>query len=112
MGQASKAKIMSHRAWHAIIDIKSLQNIYLMVCYVPANSASLSMLLFIFILLWPLTVQMKQTRQAVCAVEQSILLRCLCMPSSQKVNIAEELTIDIKVNRLLNGMCWLPCLLH
>jgi hypothetical protein len=31
---------------------------------------------FILFLLRPLTVQMKQTRQSVCAVKQSILLRC------------------------------------
>ncbi len=30
-----------------------------------------------FFLWWPLTVLMKQTRQAVCAFKQSILLRCL-----------------------------------
>jgi hypothetical protein len=30
-----------------------------------------------FFLQWPLTVLMKQTRQAVCAFKQSILLRCL-----------------------------------
>ncbi len=30
-----------------------------------------------FFLLWPLTVLMKQTRQAVCTFKQSILLRCL-----------------------------------
>jgi hypothetical protein len=56
------------------IDIKSLQNRLLKVCYVPATSASLSRLLF---LRWPFTVQMKQTRQAVPAFKQSILLRCL-----------------------------------
>ncbi len=37
----------------------------LKVCYMPATSASLSSLLF---LRWPLTVLMKQTRQAVCAL--------------------------------------------
>ncbi len=31
----------------------------------------------LFFLLWPLTVLIKQTRQAVLAVKQSILLRCL-----------------------------------
>ncbi len=56
------------------IDIKSLQNRLLKVCYVPATSALLPRLLF---LLQPLTVLMKQTRQAVCAIKQSILLRCL-----------------------------------
>ncbi len=33
---------------------------------------------FFFFLRWPLTVLMKQTRQAVCAFNQSILLICLC----------------------------------
>jgi hypothetical protein len=60
----------------APIDIVSLQNRLLEVCYVPATSAGLSRLLFLF-LRWPLTVLMKQARQAVCAFKQSILLRCL-----------------------------------
>ncbi len=45
-----------------------------MVCYVPATVASFNRLLF---LLRALTVLMKQTRQAVVAVKQSTLLRCL-----------------------------------
>jgi len=32
---------------------------------------------FLFFWLWPLTVLMKQTWQAVCAFKQSLLLRCL-----------------------------------
>ncbi len=55
------------------IDIESLQIRLLTVCYVPATSASLSRLLFLF-LRWLLTVQMKQTRQAVHTFKQSI--RC------------------------------------
>ncbi len=55
-----------------IIDIESLQNRLLKVCYVPATSASLPRLLF---LLRPLRALMKQTRQAVHAVKQPILLR-------------------------------------
>ncbi len=51
--------------WIFTIDIKSLQNRLLKVCYVPTTSASLPRLLF---LLRPLTVLMKQTRQAVCAI--------------------------------------------
>jgi hypothetical protein len=96
MGQTSRAK-MSPIVWHAIIDIKSLQNRLLMVCYVMCPllvPVFQCFFLFIF-LLWSLTVQMKQTRQAVRAVKQSILLRCLCMPSSQNIYKAEELTIDI-----------------
>jgi hypothetical protein len=44
---------------------------------VPATYACLNRLLF---LLRPLIVLKKQTRQAVCAVKQSILLRCLWQP--------------------------------
>ncbi len=36
-----------------------------------------------FFLHWPLTVLMKQTRETVCAVEQSILLRCLWQNHSE-----------------------------
>ncbi len=56
------------------IDIKSIQNRLLKVCYVPATSAGFPRLLF---LLRPLTVLMKQTRQAIWAVKQSIILRFL-----------------------------------
>jgi hypothetical protein len=56
------------------LDIESLQNKLLKVCYVPATSAGLNSLLF---LLQPLTVLMKQTREAVSASKQSISLRCL-----------------------------------
>jgi hypothetical protein len=55
------------------IDIESLQNRLLKVCYVPATSAGLNRLLF---LLRPLTVVMKQTRQVVHAIKQSVLLSC------------------------------------
>jgi hypothetical protein len=65
------------------IDIGSLQNRLLKVCYVPATSASLPRLLF---LLRPLTVLMKQTRQVVCDIKQSILLRCLCLYHRHKMN--------------------------
>jgi hypothetical protein len=65
------------------IDIESLQNRLLEVCYVPATSTSLKRLLF---LLWPLTVLMKQTRQVVCAIKQSILFRCLWLAQTKKVN--------------------------
>ncbi len=50
-----------------IIDIESLKNRLLKVCYVPATSARLPKLLF---LLQPLTVLMKQTRQAVQSVKR------------------------------------------
>ncbi len=58
------------------IDIESLQNRLLKVCYVPATSSGLSRLFFLF-LRWPLTVLMKQTRQAVRAFKQSTILRCI-----------------------------------
>ena len=54
-----------------IIDIESVQNRLLKVCYVPAPSTGLPRHLF---LLCPLTVLMKQTRQPVCAIKQSIYL--------------------------------------
>ncbi len=60
------------------IDIKR-KNILLKVWHVPATSATF-LAFFLFFLRWPLTVLMKQTRQAVCAVKQSILLRCLWPP--------------------------------
>jgi hypothetical protein len=62
------------------IDIKSLQNRLLMVSYVPATNAGLPRVSFFFsflffvLFLQPLTVLMKQTRQVVCAVKQSIFL--------------------------------------
>jgi hypothetical protein len=64
------------------IDIESLQNRLLKVCYVPATSTKFSKLLFYGGGGgggggWPLTVPMEQTRQAVRAFKQSILLRCL-----------------------------------
>jgi hypothetical protein len=62
----------------ASIDIKSLQNRMLKVCYVPATSTGLPRVSFFFsffvLLLQPLTVLMKQTRQAVRAIKRSILL--------------------------------------
>ncbi len=53
--------------------ISNYKNRLLKVCYVPATRAGLPKLF----LLQPLTVLMKQTRQAVCTIKQSILLSCL-----------------------------------
>jgi hypothetical protein len=56
--------LLCYLSW--IIDIESLQNRLLKVCYVPATSASLPRVSFffslLFLLLQPLTVLMKQTR--------------------------------------------------
>jgi hypothetical protein len=54
------------------IDIKSLNRL-LKVCYAPANSLVLKAFFFLF-LLQPLTALMKQTRQLVRAIKQSIYL--------------------------------------
>ncbi len=54
---------------------KSLNRL-LKVCYVPTTSTGLKRLCF-FLLLRPLTVLMKQTRQVVRAIKQSTSLRCL-----------------------------------
>ncbi len=61
-------------AWVPDIDIQSLKNRLLKVCYVSATSTGLQRLLF---LLQPLMILMKQTRQAVYTIKQSVLLRCL-----------------------------------
>jgi hypothetical protein len=64
-------------SWGLSIGIESLQNRLLKVCYVPAICAGLPRVSFFFsffLLLRPLTVLMKQTRQAVCAIKQSIFL--------------------------------------
>jgi hypothetical protein len=74
-GEASHVNIMLDGCMYPS-QKSSLHNRLLNVCYVPATSTCLNRLLFFF-LLQPLTVLMKQTRQAVRAVKQSILLRCL-----------------------------------
>ena len=56
------------------IDIKRRKNRLLKFDYVPATSAAHNRLLFFLFLLRPFTVLMKQTRQAVRAVKQSIFL--------------------------------------
>jgi hypothetical protein len=69
---------MGNQGRAGAIDIGSLQNRLLKVCYVPATSTSLPRVSFffsfLFLLLRPLTVLMKQTRQAVRTVKQSIVL--------------------------------------
>ncbi len=58
------------------IDIERKQNRLLKVCYVPATSVASSEA---FSLMHSITVLMRQTRQAVCAINQSTFLRCLCL---------------------------------
>jgi len=69
-----KGKVIMVDPLIEVIDIESLQNRLLKVCDVSTTSAGLPRLLF---LLRPSTVLMMQTRQAVPAIKQSILLRCL-----------------------------------
>jgi len=64
----------------ASIEIESLQNRLIKVCYVPATSTRLPKLLSI-LLLRPITELIKQTRRA---IKQSILLRCLWMKQKLK----------------------------
>ena len=75
-------KWSSKFVWVIIIDIERHKNRLLKFCYVPATSAAHNWLLFFLFLLRPFTVLMKQTRQVVCAVKQSIFLRCLWFRSS------------------------------
>jgi hypothetical protein len=80
----------------ASIDIESLQNRFLKVCYVPATSAGLPRVSFffsfLFLLLRPLTVLMKQTRQAVRAIKQSIFLDVYACLEAFLTNIAQGTT--------------------
>ncbi len=46
-------------------------------CYVLTASATVLALFFFSFLLQPLPALMRQTRQAVCSINQSIFLRCL-----------------------------------
>jgi len=59
---------------------QKLKNRLLKFCYVPATSAAHNRLLFFLFLLRPFTVLMKQTRQAVRAVKQSIFLDVYALP--------------------------------
>ncbi len=73
--QTLDLRIMRSEFYHCvgIIDTKR-KNRLLKVCACYQRHI---FSLFFFFLLWPLTVLIKQTRQVVCAVKQSILLRCL-----------------------------------
>jgi hypothetical protein len=70
-----------------IIDIKRKYR-FLMVCYVPATSATF--FFFFHFLLPPLAVLMRQTRQAVHAINQSIFLRCLWVKIHRHLRKVEQ----------------------
>jgi len=53
---------------------RKTKNRMLKFCYVPVTSAARNRLLFFLFLLWPFTAIMKQARQAVRAIKQSIFL--------------------------------------
>jgi hypothetical protein len=73
-----EAAVTFHLQWQSFlaktIDIERRKNRLLKFCYVPATSAAHNRLLFFLFLLRPFTVLMKQTRQAVCTVKQSVFL--------------------------------------
>ncbi len=71
------------------IDIERKYRL-LKVRYVPATSTTF--LVFFIFFLQPLTVLMRQSRQLVRAINQSIFLRCLLCHLTKKVNNADELT--------------------
>jgi hypothetical protein len=62
---------------------------------VPATSVGLSRLFFLFFLRWPLTVLMKQARQAVSAFKKSILLRCLWCDATTPHEKVASMSADI-----------------
>ncbi len=66
--------ILAQLACPLSIDIERRKNRLLKFCYVPATSTAHNRLLFFLFLLRPFTVLMKQTRQAVHAVKQSLFL--------------------------------------
>jgi len=78
--------------WIQTIDIESLQNRLLRVCYEHATSARLPRLL----LLRPLTVLIKQTRQAVRAIKQSMLPRCLWFEPSKLPSRVKWCTTNLR----------------
>ncbi len=97
------------------IDIKSLQNRLLKVCYVPATSASLPRVSlffsFLFLLLQPLIVLMKQTRW----LKQSIFFICLWSMVTIIIYLLSSILhiYDPKTSkkeRLINETYYLPCL--
>ncbi len=79
------------KASNACIDIERRKNRLLKYCYVPATSAAHNRLLFFLFLLRPFTVLMKQTRQAVRTVKQSLFLdvyECMILLTVSLINFA------------------------
>jgi hypothetical protein len=73
------------------MDIKSKDRLP-KICNVPATSSGPPRLLF---LLQKLTVLMRQTKQAVCAIKQSILLRCLWFGLTYLISMDSTCIIDV-----------------
>ncbi len=70
--------MLCHYAEHRYL--KNIDCLSFEVCQTPSATSSKAFAFsFSFFLLRPLTVLMKQTRQAVRTIRQSILLRCLCL---------------------------------
>jgi hypothetical protein len=79
------------------IDIEKRKNRLLKFCYVPATSAANNRLLFFLFLLQLFIVLMKQTRQAVRAIKQSIFLEVYGL-----TNVAAKAIFEKKLHRF-NG---------
>ncbi len=80
---------------------KSL-NILLKVCYVPATSA-VKITLFSSFLLRPLTVLIKQRRQPVCAVKQSINLDVYDLNVVTTVTVMKNIALRVVLKTLNHG---------
>ncbi len=87
-------------------QISKGKNRLLKFCYVPATSAAHNSLLFSFFLLQPFTVLIKQTRQAVCAIKQSIFLDVYGFFYLQEVSII-MMQCALKETGILFGNCLL-----
>jgi hypothetical protein len=72
------------------IDIESLQNRLLKVCYVPASSAGFPFLSFLFLLLRPLTVLMKQTRHP-----RAVYILQMSMRFTEKKFVYSNQTVEL-----------------
>ncbi len=96
--------LVSENLRSRIIDIKYYR--LLKFCYVPATSAACNRLIFFLFLLRTFTVLMKQTRQVVCIIKQSIFLRCLCLiPLSYSILILSS-SMHTHAISYRNSMGW------